>query len=211
MVGILASVIFWLSVAVYAVFWIWAVLHATHTPRADAMQKTLWGVALVANPLTAVWYWYIWKKWAFVALFTPLLAAFISFPFAVRTVLSRADETAITNVLYSLGSARLVILIAILLAFPLILRLVAILSLGKNTRLTAMDRNDWIVAIALPVFGFGAAVAYCARDRKGWALAGLLWWAVILLALIEVVQNVWPALIQAGDVIRETVLRVQAK
>ncbi len=209
MISVVASVLFWLSVAFYVVFWIWAVLHATRTPRADKLQRALWGIAMLANPTTAVWYWYIWKRWAFIALFTPVLVAFASFPLVIRSVLTKAEEGALTNLLFSLGSGRLVILVAVLMVFPLVLRLIAILDIGKNAKLTAMDRNDWIVAIALPIFGYGAAVAYCARTRKGWALVGLLWWVVILLALGEVVQNVLPALTQAGDILRQTFLRAQ--
>jgi len=209
MTSLIATVIFWISLSFYAIFWLWAVIHATNTPRADKMQRALWGAAMLTNPTTAVWYWYIWKKWAFVALFTPLLIAFVALPFAVRSLFTQAEETAITNLLFSLGSGRLVILVAILMFFPLLLRLIAILDIGKNTNLSAMDRNDWIVAIALPVFGFGAAIAYCARNRKGWALAGLLWWVVILLAIIEMIQNVSPALIEAGDILRETFLKTR--
>ncbi|MCR4279110.1 MAG: hypothetical protein NUV81_04415 [bacterium] len=209
MISILALILFWLSLAFYVIFWCWAVIHAYQTPGADPMQKRLWCVALVVNPLTAVWYWYIWKKWAFIALFTPLLIAFISFPFAVRMALSHAEATAVTNLLFSFGSGRLVILTAILMVFPLLLRLVAILDLGKNTKLTAMDRNDWIVAIALPIFGFGAAIAYCARARRGWALVGLIWWIVIVLALLELVENVSPALIEAGNQLRETIIQTR--
>jgi len=209
MIPFLAFILLALSSAFYVVFWFWAVIHASQTPHAEIMQKRLWCVALVVNPLTAVWYWYIWKKWAFIALFTPLLVAFVSFPFAVRMAFSHAEATAITNLLYSFGSGRLVILTAILMVFPLILRLVAILDLGKNTKLTAMDRNDWIVAIALPVFGFGAAIAYCARAKRGWALIGLLWWIVIVLALLELVENVSPALIEAGNQLRETFIQTR--
>lgn len=206
MASFFASILFWISIAAFAVFWIWAILHAVRTPGADRMQRLLWGTAMVLNPFTAVWYWYIWKKWAFISLFTPLLLAFVSLPLAVRTIVSHAQETAMTNILFSLGSGRLVILVAVLMVFPLMLRLVAILDLGKNIKLTAMDRNDWIVAIALPVFGFGAAVAYCARTKKRWALVGLVWWVVIGLAIVEMVQNVGPALIRAGDAAREAII-----
>lgn len=157
---------------------------------------------MIANPATAIWYWYIWKRWAFFSLFTPMLLGFISLPLVVRSVLSKADETNLTNILFALGSARLVILIAALMVFPLLLRLAAILHLGKNTELSAMDRNDWIVSLALPVFGFGAGIAYCARYRRSWALIGLLWWVVIAAALVIVTQNITQALIPEGDELR---------
>jgi len=198
--------IFAVSALTYAAFWIWAVIHAVQTPRATPMQKTLWGAAMVANPATAIWYWYIWKRWAFWTLFTPLLVSFVSFPFVVRSILTKAGETAITDFLFALGSARLVILIATLMVFPMLLRLVALFHIGKNDGLTAMDRNDWIVSLALPFFGFGAGIAYCARHRRGWALVGLLWWVVIVVALKTVTVNVTHALVPEGKEAREEFL-----
>ncbi|MBU1034474.1 MAG: hypothetical protein ABH861_02760 [Patescibacteria group bacterium] len=200
--SITAYALFIFSLFVYAVFWVWAVIHATQTPRASKAQRTLWGVAMVANPTTAIWYWYIWKRKVFWALFTPMLLAFGSFPFVVRSVLSKADATAITNILFALGSTRLVILTATLMLFPLLLRLVALLHLGKNTELSAMDRNDWIVSLALPVFGFGAGIAYCTRFKRNWALVGLLWSVVIALSLKTVTLNISQALIPEGDELR---------
>jgi hypothetical protein len=161
---------------------------------------------MVANPMTAIWYWYIWKRWAFWTLFTPVLVAFVSFPFAIRSLFSKADSTAFTDFLFSLGSARLIILIATLMLFPLILRLVALMHIGKNTDLTSMDRNDWIVSLALPFFGFGAGIAYCARHRRGWALVGLVWWVVIVVALKTVTVNVTHALVPEGKSVREEFL-----
>lgn len=195
----IGEAIFLFSALLYVIFWVWAIVHALQTPRATAMQRALWVVALVVNPMTAIWYWYIWKRWAFWALFTPLMLAFATLPFAVRAVLSKANATAITNALFALGSTRLVILVAALFAFPLVLRLVALFHLGKNTELTAMDRNDWIVSLALPVFGFGASIAYCARERRVWALIGLLWILVMGISLKTVTINISNALIPAGD------------
>lgn len=203
---LLANGLFVASLLVYAGFWIWAAVHAVQTPRATPMQKTLWGAAMIANPATAVWYWFIWKRWAFWALFTPVLLAFLSFPFVVRSLLTRADETMITDLLFSLGSARLVILVAALMVFPMLLRLIALFHLGKNEELSAMDRNDWIVSLALPFFGFGAGIAYCARHRRGWALVGLLWWVVIAVALKTVTVNVTHALVPEGKEAREEFL-----
>lgn len=190
---------FFLSVLGYLIFWVWAFLHATHTPRASAQQRSLWAIAMVINPSTIVWYWYVWKRRAFWALFTPILGAFISLPFVVRSFLSKTDETTLTNILYGLGSARLVILVSALLIFPLVLRLAALFHLGKNTDLSAMDRNDWIVSLALPVFGFGAAIAYCARFRRIWAIVGLLWMLVIGVTLKTMTVNISNALIPAGE------------
>lgn len=45
--------------------------------------------------------------------------------------------------------------------------------------MSALDRNDWIVALALPIFGFGAGIAYCAQHRRNWALGSLLWWVIL--------------------------------
>ncbi|MCI0479148.1 hypothetical protein L0Y59_01245 [Candidatus Uhrbacteria bacterium] len=199
----LAQSLFVVSIGIYAGFWIWAVVHAVQTPRASRMQRGLWGAAMLANPSTAIWYWYIWKRWAFWTLFTPVLVAFLSFPLAVRSLLSKADETLLTDLLFSLGSTRLVLLVATLMVFPLVLRLVGLVHLARNTDLTAMDRNDWIVSFSLPVFGFGAAIAYCARYRRGWAFIGLLWWVVIVASLATVTQNVTQALVPEGKEARE--------
>lgn len=185
--------------AMYVGFWIWAIFHAVRTPRATNSQKALWGVAMVANPSTAIWYWYIWKRWAFWALFTPVLISFLSLPLVVRSLLTKADATNITNTLFALGSTRLVILVSILMIFPLVLRLAALLHLGKNTELSAMDRNDWVVSLALPVFGFGAGIAYCARFRRTWAMVGLVWWVVILVTLKTVTVNISNALAPEGS------------
>ncbi len=183
--------------------WAWALLHALGTPRATWNQRLLWGIAMIVNPLTAIWYWYVWKRWAFWTLFTPILGLTFSLPLLVRSVVSRADATALTNALFALGSSRQVIVIAILLIFPMLLGLAALLHLGTNTELTAMDRNDWIVSLALPFFGFGAGIAYCARFRRAWAVLGLLWLVVIVCAFKSVSLNISHALIPAGEERRE--------
>jgi len=188
-----------ISLLAYAGFWAWAIVHAVQTPRATNGQRALWGIAMVANPITAIWYWYVWKRWAFWTLFTPIIGCFLSLPFVVRSVVSKADATTLTNALFALGSSRQVILVAALLIFPVVIGLVALLHLGKNTELTAMDRNDWIVSLALPVFGFGSALAYCTKYRRGWAVAGLVWWVVIGFALKTVTFNISHALIPAGE------------
>ncbi|MEK7655827.1 MAG: hypothetical protein AAB386_04070 [Patescibacteria group bacterium] len=198
----IAHTLFWPSLVIFVIFWIWGVFHATQTPRASSSQRALWGIAMFANPITTIWYWYIWKRWAFWTLFTPVLLAFISLPFVARSLLSKADATAATNVLFALGSTRLVVLVAALLILPLLLRLAALLHLGRNTELSAMDRNDWIVSLALPVFGFGAGIAYCARFRRVWAIVGLVWIVVIAIALKIMTVNVTQALIPEGDELR---------
>jgi hypothetical protein len=201
------ELLFLVSSLVYTVFWVWAVIHATHTPRANIWQRALWGIAIVANPFAAVWYWYIWKRQVFWALFTPFLGATISLPFAIRTVLSKADTTALTDILFALGSARLLILVATLMIFPLLLRLAALIHLGKNTELSAMDRNDWIVSLALPIFGYGAGIAYCAHYRRAWAIVGLAWSLVIAIALKTVTVNIGQALVPAGQEKRVEILQ----
>ncbi len=205
-----AESIFVVSVLAYAGFWIWAIIHALQTPKADRLQRSLWVAAMIANPTTAIWYWYVWKKRAFWALFTPVLGAFLSMPLVVRSVLSKSDETVIASILYGLGSAHLVILASVLMVFPLILRLAALFHLGKNTEISAMDRNDWIVSLALPVFGFGATIAYCARYRREWAMAGLCWWLFAAVTLKIVFVNISQALIPAG-VERRHEIRLQTK
>lgn len=204
-----AEIILGISAFAYVIFWIWAIHHAANTPRASVLQRILWSAATIANPATAVWYWYVWKRQVFWALFTPILGVFLSLPLVVRSLLSRADETAITNFLFGLGSARLIILVATLMIFPLFLRLAALFHLGKNTDLTAMDRNDWIVSLALPVFGYGAGLAYCARYRRVWALVGFLWIAVIGGTLKVVTLNISQILVPAGDERREKFLLKQ--
>lgn len=195
--------LFVFSAAAYAVFWIWAIVHAARTPKAGVDQRVYWAGAMFVNPSSAIWYWYVWKRWAFWTLFTPLLGFSVSLPFVVRSLLSKADETNLTNALFALGSSRLVVVIAALMIFPLLLRLAALLHLGRNTDLSAMNRNDWVVSLALPVFGFGAGVAYCARYRRTWAIASLIWWVAIAVSFRAVTTNVAQALIPAGEERRE--------
>lgn len=194
-----AYLLFLGSLLLYAAFWVWAMAHAWSTPKADIWQRTFWLLAILCNPVSAVWYWYVWKRWAFWILFTPLLGFFLSLPFVARSILSQADATKFTSILFALGTARLVVLLAALMIFPLILRLVALLHLGRNVSLSAMDRNDWVISFALPVFGFGAGVAYCARYKRGWALLGLVWLLAITLSVRFLYLNVADVLIQAGE------------
>lgn len=191
------------SAAGYAAFWIWGMVHASSTPKASPAQRVFWAGSMFVNPSMAVWYWYIWKRWAFWLLFTPIFGLSVSLPFVVRSLLSRADATKLTNALFALGTQRLVVLVAVLLVFPLILRLAALLHLGRNTELSAMQRNDWVVGLALPVFGYGAGLAYCARYRRVWALVSIVWWIAVAISLPLMFTNIARALIPAGEERRE--------
>lgn len=197
------SILFWISSVWYAAFWIWAIVHATLTPQASRGQKIFWAGAMFVNPSTAIWYWYIWKRWAFWVLFSPIFGFVISLPFVVRSLLSKAAATNLTNTLFALGTSRFVILLAALAIFPLVLRLAALLHLGRNTQLSAMNRNDWVVSLALPIFGFGAGIAYCASYARRWAIASLLWWMLLVIAFRFLLPNLTQALIPAGEERRE--------
>jgi len=192
-----------LSILVYIYFWIWALVHAAKTPRAAWGQRLLWSLCLLVNPPATIWYWCIWKRWAFWALFTPLLGIFIALPFVARSLMSKADATGVTNALFALGSNRLVIICAVLLIYPLILRLSVVLHLSKNTDVTAMGRNDWVLIMALPVIGYGSAMAYAAKYMMSWALVSLAWLIAISVAGKMMVFNITPALLPAGDEKRE--------
>lgn len=187
------------SIGIYGGFWIWALVHAARTPRASLSQRILWVGSLVVNPSTAIWYWYVWKRWAFWLLFTPVLGLFVSFPYIVRSLLTKADATRMTDILFALGSSGILVFIATLMVFPLILRLIALLHLGRNTDTDAMERNDWVMAISLPVFGFGAGFAYCAKYKRPWAFACLAWWIAITLSSQYIWKNVSPVLQPAGE------------
>jgi hypothetical protein len=191
------------SLCVFGAFWIWAIVHAWRTPKADMPQRLVWALAIFVNPSAAVWYWYVWKRWAFWTLFSPLFGFFVSLPFVVRSVLSHADATSLTDALFALGTNRTVTLLAALMIFPLILKLAALLHIGKNDKLDAMQRNDWVVSLALPVFGFGAGMAYCARERRYWALTGLVWFVVLTGTIWSLEPNVVQALIRAGEIRRQ--------
>jgi hypothetical protein len=195
----IAYVLLGISALSYAYFWVWAMIHAWSTPKASLPQRALWVGAMLTNPSAAVWYWYVWKRWAFWLLFTPILGFFVSFPYIVKSALSKAEATTYTNILFALGPARLSILFACLIVFPLIIRLAALLHLGRNNDLSAMDRNDWVVSFAFPLFGFGASFAYCAQYKKGWAFAGLLWWVAIAIASNAMFGTISQELVKAGE------------
>ncbi len=198
-----AYIVLSVSSLAYAVFWIWGMIHAASTPKTPLRQRLYWSLSLLINPSAATWYWFVWKRWAFWVLITPLVLAFLSLPIAVRTLFTQAEETFLTNLLFALGPTWLIILLAALLFFPVVVRLVALFHLGKNFELTAIDRNDWVISLALPVIGLGAGMAYCAKYRRGWAIACLGWWVVMAIILRTVGSNVLQALAPIGEEKRE--------
>ncbi|MBI5654623.1 hypothetical protein HZC53_03160 [Candidatus Uhrbacteria bacterium] len=191
------------SSVVYTFFWIWGMVHAASTPKARTDQRIYWSLAMFINPSSAIWYWYVWKRWAFWVLFTPFLGVFISLPFVVRTLLTHGAKTLIANALYALGPTWLVVLLATLLIYPLILKLAAIFHLGHNADLNAMDRNDWVISLSLPIYGLGAGMAYCAKYRRPWAIATLVWWIAMAAITGSVGSNIGKALVPAGVEKRE--------
>lgn len=192
-----------LSILSMAYFWIWALVHAVRTPRAPWTQRLLWGFYLFLNPTATIWYWCVWKRWAFWTLFTPLLGFFMALPFAVRSVMTKADATNLTNSLFALGSNGLVIFFAILLIFPVVLRLAVTLNMTVNSALSAMDRNDWVLSVSFPVIGFGAALAYATRHMRPWAFIGMGWLVVLIIVGRIMVWNVGQLLVPAGEEKRE--------
>ena len=163
--------------------WMWAMIHAAMTPHEDLTRRALWTSSIAVNPFATVWYWYVWKRWAFWALFGPyfLFAAFLPFTLetTVRSLASRdlADRFVHISqelVLRILDAIPLPVLIPLII-IPFVLRLAALAHLGGNTTLSASDRNDHAVTFALPVVGFGSAMTYCLRWRRGWAVVGLAW------------------------------------
>jgi hypothetical protein len=175
-----------LYVSLLAFLWTWAIIHALTTPKVDFSRRGLWAAAMIVNPLAAMWYWYIWKRWAFWSLFFPAILFTLFLPKAlaqllrVLTMRDVADrfvsvmEFILTRVIDSIP-----LIIAVpLFTFPFILRLAALAHLGGNNQLEAADRNDQAVTLALPFFGFGGAMAYCLKWRRGWAVAGISWFIV---------------------------------
>lgn len=191
------------SALIYLCFWLWAMWHAGSTPHSTLWQRVFWVGAILVNPITAVWYWYIWKRWAFWLLFTPLLVAFVLLPVVVHSALNSNDQTALTDLLFALGNPLFVITASALAIFPLLIRLAALLHLGKNAELTGLDRNDWIMGLALPLFGYAAGVVYCAKYLRGWAIASLLWWILMSVSIRPLVTSVVQATLTAGELRRE--------
>lgn len=150
---------------------------------------------MVLNPITAVWYWYIWKRWAFWLLFTPLVLGFATAPFIAKRILIRSDLSTFEQLFAKImapGAWVYLLATSIFIIFPLLLRLIALLHLGKNKNISALNRNDWIVALALPIFGFGAGVAYCAQHRRKWAIGSLIWWLALALIGYQTGRTISP-------------------
>ena len=174
--------------ALLAFLWGWAIVHAFTTPRVDFSRKGLWTLALVLNPMASMWYWYIWRRWAFWSLFTPVILFATFLPSMLERILQALSIRAMADRFVNIMTVILENVIEIiplpilipLMVFPFILRLAALAHLGGNTNLDAPDRNDHAVTFALPVFGYGAAMTYCMRWRKGWALAGLIWFLLAM-------------------------------
>ncbi len=200
---ILAYIILTVSVVVYTVFWVWGMIHAGSTPKAKLSQRIYWSLAIFFNPSATIWYWYVWKRWAFWVMFTPFLGVFLSLPLVVRSLLSHGEKTLLSNALYALGPTWLIILLATLMIFPLFVRLASIFHLGHNAELNAMDRNDWVISLSLPIYGLGAGIAYCAKYRRPWAIAGLIWCVAMAIIIRTVGMNITQALIPVGEEKRE--------
>ncbi|HWR00196.1 MAG TPA: hypothetical protein VN397_05145 [Candidatus Methylomirabilis sp.] len=171
---------------IFTLLWGWSVIHAILTPHVEWGRRGLWTAVIVINPVSAMWYWYVWKRWAFWVLFTPALAFMATLPFAleqmIRAFTARdvADRFVTIGTLFLtnvLGAIPLPVLLP-LAAFPFVLRLAALAHLGGNRDLTAADRNDQAIAFALPLFGFGAAMAYTFKWRRVWAAFGIAWFAL---------------------------------
>lgn len=182
--------IFLVALALYTSFlaflWGWAIIHAFTTPKVDFSRRGLWVGSMAVNPLAAMWYWYIWKRWAFWILFIPAIIFTTFLPKALaqtlrvlsmRAVADRFVSVMETILTHVIDAIPLYITIP-LFTFPFILRLAALAHLGGNNDLEAADRNDQAVTLALPFFGFGAAMAYCLKWRRGWAIAGLTWFVL---------------------------------
>lgn len=202
-------VFFFLAICAFSfgVFWIWAIVHALQTPSIPWIRRLFWALTFLLNPLGIVWYWCVWKRWAFWALLTPLAGIVFALPFGISSVMTKADETAVTNALFALGNNRLVIFFAALLVFPIILRLITILHLSRNPNLQAPERNDWAVSIALPCIGIGAAFAYVSRNLIHWAFLTLVWLFLFVPLFWHVLVNITALLIPAGDAVREAYLQ----
>ncbi len=200
---LIAYILFGISLLALVFFWIWALIHAARTPRASWGQRLIWGICLLINPSATIWYWCIWKRWAFWSFFTPLLGAFIALPIVTRSMMTKADATMLTNTLFALGSNRLVLIFAILLIYPTVMKLATVLHLAKNADIPALEKNDWVMTLALPVIGFGTALTYTAKNMKPWALVSLGWLIAVSLVGGSMATNIAPILVPAGDEKRE--------
>ena len=166
-----------------AVLWGWSIFHAYTTPKVPHARRGLWTLALIINPLAAMWYWYVWRRWAFWSLFVPAIVFATLLPYALESVVKTFAIREIGERFVNIATALLTNIIDViplpilvpLVVFPFIIRLAALVHLGGNTDLEAADRNDHAIAFALPLVGLGAAMLYCFKWRRGWALAGLAW------------------------------------
>lgn len=196
---LIAYILLGISLLALVFFWAWSLIHVARTPRASWGQRLIWVICLLINPTATVWYWCIWKRWAFWSLFTPLIGFFMALPLVARSMMTKADATNLTNALFALGSNRLVIVFAVLLIYTIILRLAVVLHLSKNSEVTAMDRNDWVLTMAMPFIGFGSALTYTTKYLKPWALASLVWLLGITFAGKAVMTNLAPIILPVGD------------
>jgi hypothetical protein len=179
LVAILYSVLFGL-------LWGWSAVHALMTPREDWSRRALWTAAILINPVTAIWYWYVWKRWAFWTLFAPALAFLAFLPVTLESLVRAFEVRDVADRFVAISTALLqnvidtipLPLLVPLVAFPFVLRLAALTHLGANSDLKAADRNDYAIAFALPLVGFGGAIAYCFKWRRAWASLGLAWFLI---------------------------------
>jgi hypothetical protein len=103
-------------------------------------------------------------------------------PFIAKRLMAKSSSDIFEHLFLRLtepGAWIILIATSIFIVFPLLLRFVALAHLSKNKNSSALDRNDWIVALALPIFGFGAGIAYCAQHRRTWAICSLIWWVAL--------------------------------
>lgn len=171
---------------IFTLLWGWSVIHALLTPHEDWSRRGLWTATILVNPVTAIWYWYVWKRTAFWVLFAPALAFLAFLPITLEALIKAlvardvADRFVAIATLFLNNVIDAIPLVALvpLLVFPFIMRLAALTHLGANSQLKAADRNDYAVAFALPFFGFGGAFAYCLKWRRVWAGLGLVWFVI---------------------------------
>jgi hypothetical protein len=181
----------------FAFLWGWGIVHAFLTPHVAGSRRGLWMLAMILNPISAMWYWYVWKRWAFWILFAPAILFVLFLPLTLRDVILTFAVRDLADKFVNLASAFLTHVVYALplglfipvCLFPFALRFAALAHLGANSELEAADRNDQSITFALPVFGFGAAMAYCFTWRRVWAVCGLVWIVVMTGILWFFVRN----------------------
>lgn len=129
------------------------------------------------NPSAIIWYWYVWKRWIFWLLFTPLFIGVCSFPFLIRSMLSP------DRIMTFIG-------IMALFIFPVLFRLAAVIHIGRNGELDALRRNDWVICLAFPIAGFGVSTMYATRYMRIWALSSLVWWFATSIAVYLFISSI---------------------